>query len=275
MAIRGSLLLVLIIGIAWQQRVLSQLKELLNPLVVMRSLCEAGATLLFLTALALMPFATISAILQALPLAVAMGAAIFLGEPVGWRRWIAIGIGFMGVLIIIRPGTSGFDSYSLLIVISVLFAAARDVLTRKLPRSLPSILVSGATTITIALVGITITQYQDNWQPVRGVQLATMAAAAFFLFFGYQFIVLAMRTGDVAYVVPFRYSSLLWAIIFGYFIFNEIPDFYTLLGSSIVIGTGLFTLYREIINGRRSVVSTAAHSQGNVWHERNFLKNKP
>ena len=273
MAIRGSMLLVLILAIAWQQNVLSRIRELLIPLVLLRSLAEAGATLLFLTALAHLPFATISAILQSLPLAVAMGAAIFLGEHVGWRRWIAIGIGFLGVMIIIRPGSSGFDSYTLMVVVSVLFAASRDVITRRLPKALPSLLVSGATTVTIAILGIVSTQVQGNWQAVSGVQFATMGTAAFFLFFGYQFIVLAMRTGEVAYVVPYRYTSLLWAVIFGYFVFSEVPDFYTVLGSSIVISTGLFALYREISAGRRSVVSTAAQSQGNVWHERNQQKN--
>jgi len=273
MAIRGSILLVFILVIAWQQKVLSRLKELFITLVLLRSLGEAGATLLFLTALAHLPFATISAILQSLPLAVAMGAAIFLGEPVGWRRWIAIGIGFVGVMIIIRPGSNSFDSYTLMVVMSVLFAAGRDVLTRRLPRALPSLLVSGATTVTIATLGIALTQAQGNWQAVSGVQFATMGTAAFFLFFGYQFIVLAMRTGEVAYVVPFRYTSLLWAVVFGYFVFREVPDFYTVLGSIIVIGTGLFTLYREIIAGRRPVVSTAAQSHGNVWHERYKRKN--
>ncbi len=268
MAIRGALLLLLIVAIAWHKRVYSRIKELFIPLVLARSLCEACATILFLTALVYLPFATISAILQALPLAVAMGAALFLGEPVGWRRWIAIGIGFLGVLIIIRPGMGGFNPVTLLVVVSVLFAAARDVVTRRLPKALPSLLVSGATSVTLALMGFAISLYKGDWQPVNTTQFLTLAAASFFLFFGYQFIVLAMRTGEVAYVVPFRYSSLLWAVTFGYLIFNEVPDSATLIGSTIVVCTGLFTLYREIIAGRRPVVSTSMNTQGNVWHER-------
>ncbi len=272
MAIRGSLLLVLIIAIAWQQNVLSRVKELFVPTVAFRSMGEAAATLLFLTALTQLQFASISAILQSLPLAVAMGAAIFLGEPVGWRRWIAIAIGFIGVLIIIRPGVSGFESASLLVVASVVFAAARDVITRKLPKNLPSLLVSGATSLTLALLGLLICLYQGVWLPVSIKQFATLAVAAFFLFFGYQFIVLAMRTGEVAYVVPYRYTSLLWAVVFGYFVFNEVPDVYTLFGSAIVVATGLFTLYREIVTGRRAVLSTSVPSQGNVWHEQHKEK---
>ncbi len=156
---------------------------------------------------------------------------------------------------------------SLLVLLSVVFAAARDLFTRCLPTSLPSLLVSFATTITITLAGIVLTTATGEWQSVTPYQLFILAMAACFLFFGYQFIVLAMRTGEVAYVVPFRYTSLIWAITFGYFIFNEVPDSITLLGAAIVISTGLFTLYREIIKGRRAVTSTAVNASGNAWHE--------
>ena len=233
----------------------------------MRSLMEVCATLTFLYSLHLMPFATISAILQALPLTVALGAALFLNEPIGWRRWLAIVIGFCGVVIIIRPGFSGFNSVSLIMLASVLFAAARDLFTRRLPAALPSLLVSVATAVTITVAGAVIASSQGNWQSVSGAQVSTLAIAAFFLFFGYQFIVMAMRTGEVAYVVPFRYTSLLWAIVLGAVVFGEVPDKFTLIGSAIVVSTGLFTLYREMVNNRRAVTSTTINASGNAWHE--------
>ncbi len=267
MAIRGCILLVIVATLIWQQGLLSRLHELLVPTVFYRSIMEVCATVSFLTTLQLLPFATIAAILQALPLAVAVGAAVFLGEPVGWRRWVAIGIGFIGVLIIIRPGMGGFQAMSLLVVVSVFFAAARDLFTRCLPPSLPSLLVSGATSVAITSAGFAIATTQGNWQAVNSHQLLLLTLAACFLFFGYQFIVMAMRTGEVAYVVPFRYSSLIWAIGLGYFIFAEVPDKLTLIGSAIVISMGMYTLYREIIKGRRAVTSTAANTVGNAWHE--------
>ena len=122
------------------------------------------------------------------PLAVAVGAAVFLGEPVGWRRWIAIAVGFVGVLIIIRPGLGGFQAMSLLVLLSVFFAAARDLFTRRLPSSLPSLLVSGATTFAITGAGVVITASTGIWQSVSLQQLGMMTMAACFLFFGYQFI---------------------------------------------------------------------------------------
>ncbi len=268
MAIRGLFLTVMIVVIALQQGVLNRVAELFTPMVALRSAGEVAATLLFLTALTILPFSTISAILQSLPLVVALGGALILKETIGWRRWIAILIGFVGVLIIIRPGVDGFQSASILMIFSVLFAAGRDLATRCLPKDLPSLLVSLATAISICIVGAALATAKNNWQPVNNTQLGTLFIAACFLFFGYQFLVLAMRTGEIAYVVPYRYTSLLWAMGGGYLIFAEVPDKYTLIGSAIVVATGLFTLYRELTAGRRAITSTSIHARGNVWAER-------
>ena len=200
MAIRGGILLLIVFCILWQQGLLRRLRELLVPTVLYRSIMEVCATLAFLTTLQVLPFATIAAILQALPLAVAVGAAVFLGEQVGWRRWIAIAVGFIGVLIIIRPGLGGFQAMSLLVLLSVFFAAARDLFTRKLPATLPSLLVSGATTFAITSAGVAITSATGSWQSVSPHQLGLMAMAACFLFFGYQFIVMAMRTLSLIHI---------------------------------------------------------------------------
>lgn len=246
MWLRGAMLSALILIIIWKRGLLPRYREVLHPIILLRSILECGATVLFLSALVKLPFANLSAILQSLPLAVTLGAALFLAEPVGWRRWLAIAVGFVGVLIIIRPGLDGFDTASILVLISVLFAAARDLITRRLPSKLPSLLVSASTAVFITLYGMLVTLGQGSWQPVASVQLLVLFCAAIFLFFGYQFIVLSMRLGEVAYVVPYRYTSLLWAIVFGYWVFDEVPDKYTVIGSIIVVSMGLFTLYREV-----------------------------
>ena len=251
MAVRGCILSVLILLVIAQRGLLPRLREALTPLVVMRASMELGATLFFLTALVQLPFASISAILQSLPLAVTLGAAVFFGEPVGWRRWLAIAIGFLGVMIIIRPGTIGFEPATLLVVVSVVFAAARDLFTRALPKVMPSLLVTAATALIVTLAGTCLVMVQDSWVPMGWTELATMALAASFLFVGYQCIVLAMRTGEVAYVVPYRYTSLLFSILLGYLFFAEVPDQYTIIGSLIVIAMGIFTLYREIVRSRQ------------------------
>lgn len=251
MAVRGCILSVLILLVIAQRGLLPRLREALTPLVVMRASMELGATLFFLTALVQLPFASISAILQSLPLAVTLGAAVFFGEPVGWRRWLAIAIGFLGVMIIIRPGTMGFEPATLLVVVSVVFAAARDLFTRALPKVMPSLLVTAATALIVTLAGTSMVIVQNSWVPMGWTELATMALAASFLFVGYQCIVLAMRTGEVAYVVPYRYTSLLFSILLGYLFFAEVPDQYTIIGSIIVIAMGIFTFYREIVRSRQ------------------------
>ncbi len=246
MWIRGCFLSGLIFLIIWQRGLLPRWKEGVSVQIGVRAACEGGATLCFLTALVLLPFANLAAILQFLPLAVTIGAALFLGEPVGWRRWLAILVGCVGVLIIIRPGMNGFHSASILVLFSVVFAAARDLVTRKLPSNLPSLLVSWVSAIFIALLGMVLTLVQGTWQAMNLEQVLTLLVAAFFLFFGYQFIIQCMRIGEIAYVVPYRYTSLLWAILIGYLAFDEIPDNYTLIGSAIVVAMGLYTMYREL-----------------------------
>jgi len=254
--IRGCFLSVLILMLVWQQGLLSRWRSIFTVKMWARGACEGGATLCFLAALFQLPFANLAAILQALPLAVTVGAVLFLKEPIGWRRWLAILIGLVGVLIIIRPGMGGFQFASVLVLFSVVFAAARDLITRRLPQDLPSLLVSGFSAVFIALLGMLITGFNRSWVSMSWEQSGTLAAASFFLFFGYQFIILSMRTGEIAYVVPYRYTALLWAILFGYLVFDEVPDFYTLLGSTIVVSMGLYTMYRELKVSRNRLVSS-------------------
>ena len=251
MAVRGLMLSVLIGLVLWQRGLLPRIKEAAIPIVGFRACMELLATFFFLLALVELPFASVSAILQALPLAVTLGAALVFREAVGWRRWSAIAVGFLGVMIIIRPGSSGFESASLFVVVSVVFAAARDLATRALPTSIPSLLVSAATTVLVTIFGFVALLFGDNWVPMNSHQLSVLALASVFLFVGYQYIVQAMRIGDVAYVVPYRYTSLLWSILLGFLFFAEVPDGYTILGSTIVIAMGLFTLYRELVRARQ------------------------
>lgn len=248
--VRGYFLSSIIFLIIWRRGLLPRWREAFTAKVGMRAGCEGAATLCFLTALVQLPFANLQSILLALPLVVTVGAAWIFKEPVGWRRWMAILIGFLGVLIIIRPGMDGFHFASVLVLISVLFAAARDLITRQIPSKLPSLMVSGMTALFVTLLGLSITVISGDSQPLSVSQFVTLACASIFLFFGYQFIVLSMRMGEIAYVVPYRYTSLLWAILFAYLVFNEVPDRYTLIGAAIVIATGLYTMYRELLHTR-------------------------
>jgi drug/metabolite transporter (DMT)-like permease len=213
-------------------------------IVAVRTGAEIAATGLFLTALMHMPLANISAILQSLPLAVTLGAALVFGERIGWRRMVAILIGFGGVLLIVRPGTAGFDHWSVLGLASVACVVVRDLATRHLSHAVPSVLVSICSAIGVmamGLVGCAIT----GWRPVGAAEAGIVGAASVCLIAGYMFGVMAMRVGDIGFVAPFRYTSLIWAIALGWFVFGTWPDHLTMAGAGIVIATGIFTLYRE------------------------------
>jgi drug/metabolite transporter (DMT)-like permease len=213
-------------------------------ITAIRTLAEVGATLLFLTALMHMPLANLSAIMQALPLAVTLGAALVFGDRIGWRRMLAILAGFCGVLIIIRPGMAGFDVWSVAGLGSVACVVLRDLATRRLSFQVPTVLValwSGLGVMAMGLSGVLFT----GWQPVGLTEAVVVAAASCALIAGYMFGVMAMRVGDIGFVAPFRYTSLIWAIALGWLVFQALPDAMTLTGAGIVIATGIYTLYRE------------------------------
>ena len=218
----------------------------LRPQVLLRSGFEVTGTLCFVSALALIPLATASAVIQATPLVVAMGAAVFLGARVGWRRWLAIGVGFAGVLIILRPGSSAFDPATLLAVGGMLGLAARDLITRTMPG-----IVSGARLSLHAFASLVpaglLLQFLTgaSWVIPDAAQIGILAVAVAVGMVGYLAIVGATRLGDISVVSSFRYSRMLFALIVGMVAFGERPDALMIVGVVIVIGSGVFTLLRE------------------------------
>ena len=215
-----------------------------RALIGIRCLAEIGAAYFFITALFHMPLANVSAILQSLPLAVTLGAALFLGEPVGWRRFLAIAVGFAGVMLIVRPGGSDFTLHSLYAVGAVLCVTVRDLAARRLSYEVSSITVAFAAAIAVLMftgVGAVFTE----WAPMTSTHWAWLAASTIFILGGYLFSVMAMRVGEIGAVAPFRYSSLVVALILGFMVFGDWPDSLTLIGAAIVVSMGLFTLWRE------------------------------
>jgi drug/metabolite transporter (DMT)-like permease len=243
--LRGLIATTLAGCLAWQQGALRfRAGRRDTGLVALRTRGEIGGTVCFLTALFNMPIANASAILQSVPLAVTLGAALFLREPVGWRRYLAIGVGFLGVLIIVRPGSEGFNSYALWAVAAIGFIVLRDLATRRLSPDVPGtgvVLVAGAA-ITLT-AGVAAPFY--GWEPVETGHVVRLAISAVFLIVGYIFGVMTMRVGEIGFVAPFRYTLILWAILFGIVMFGEWPDAWMLAGSAVVVGSGLYTFQRE------------------------------
>ena len=242
--IRGLFATGLILILAWAFRQMRPLAVLFSPMLMIRTLAEIVATLSFLTALVNMPIANASAIMQAMPLVVTVGAALFFGEQVGWRRISAILAGLFGVFLVVRPGLEGFNSYSLYCLITVLASAVRDLITRKLDKDIPSLFVSLATASFVTLTGGILCLFRP-WQPVTLTQTSLLAAASVFIVIAFFGIVAAMREGEVGFVSPFRYFMLLFSVVIGLLAFSEIPDLLTIAGSLIVVSSGIYTIYRE------------------------------
>ncbi|MEM8958121.1 MAG: DMT family transporter [Pseudomonadota bacterium] len=212
--------------------------------VWLRNLGEVLGTLFFVTALSLMPLSTLATILQTAPLIVTLGAALFLGAPVGWRRWSAIGVGFAGVLLIIRPGLDAFEPVSLLALAATTCLALRDLATRAMPPETSSTLLAAMGFAMVTLAGLVLLPFGDGliwldpagWALFLGAFLASLVA--------YAAITNAMRVGEVATVTPFRYTRLLFSIAIGMAVFGERPDTATFTGAAIILAAGLYTLAR-------------------------------
>jgi drug/metabolite transporter (DMT)-like permease len=217
---------------------------LLRP-VLLRNAAEMFGTMTFVSAIALAPLSTVSAILQATPLAVTLGAALFLGAKVGWRRWTAILTGFAGVLIIVRPGAHGLDVGAILAVAGVFLLAARDLATRATPATVPSTVIATYGFASVIPAGIILLTFSGGALVPEPRAMLFIAGALTIGVFAYYAIIAAMRVGEIAVVTSFRYSRLLFAVAIGMVFFGERPDALTFVGAGLVIGSGLYTLLRE------------------------------
>ncbi|MBD8875019.1 DMT family transporter [Roseibium polysiphoniae] len=242
--VRGAICIVLLAIVCQVTGVFRSARLLIHPMVLLRTLAEVCATLLYLTALMRMPIANATSILQALPLVVTAAAAIFLKAPVGWRRWTAIGVGLTGVMLIIRPGFEGFDAWALVALAGVMFMAIRDLSTRQMPEEIPTYGVSLMTAVGVTIMGAGLS-VSEGWQPMALQDYLSLSGAAGFILFGYIFIILAMRSGDISVVAPFRYSAVLWALAIGFLVWGEVPDAMTIIGTTIIILTGIYSFWRE------------------------------
>lgn len=244
--IRGLIASPVMVLIAWWKGAFREFARIVHKTVLWRTAGEVTATALYLTALFNMPIANATAILQTVPLATTAGAALLLGERVGFRRWSAIAIGFAGVLLIVRPGSDGFTIWSLFALGSVGAILLRDLSSRILPRNTPVLGVAALSAVSVTVLGGIMVLFGE-WRPVSAGSLLYLTGSAFFLLGAYNFILLAMRSGDVSLVAPFRYTILLWAIVIQIVVFGIWPDTLTLTGSAVLVAMGLYTLYRERI----------------------------
>ena len=222
-------------------------KDLLNKHVIIRTICELLGAVFFVTAIALTPLSSATAILQIAPLLVTIGAVIFFKEKVGWRRWTAVFIGFIGVLLIVRPGFEGFMPASIFAILGSVFLAARDLATRAMQVKLPSVTIALYAFIAFGISGILIIQFNSPMVIHTSNQIIYFIGASAFGVIAYYSLVISSRIGEMSVISPFRYSRIVFAMLLAIIILDENPDGLTLIGASIVVASGLYTFVRETV----------------------------
>jgi S-adenosylmethionine uptake transporter len=242
--VRGVMALLFIAAICAAQGVLGSIMELRSPHVISRATLDLIATILFIMSLMHMQIANLTAIMQAVPLAVALLSAAFLGEKVGWRRSTAIVLGFIGVLLIVRPAPSSFSLYDVFALLIVLAVAVRDIVTRRIPARVPTLIIALANAGFVTLGGALLCLYEGFIWP-QAWQAGLLALAAVFLASGYMFMVATLRLGDLSATAPFRYSIMIFAIGSGIAVFGEFPDGLAIAGMALITATGLYAAHRE------------------------------
>jgi len=246
--IRGVFATVLLFGIAHAMGLLrgpqSRAREILHRPVMIRSALDAAATLVYLTALFHLPLANATAINMATPLFLALLAVLWMGERIGPARWLAIGLGFIGVILIVQPKADGFNGYSLLCLFGTLLHAARDLFTRKIHVDMPSILITIGTAVSVTALAGLISLVQ-GWKPFTAAHLGLLATASVFLSAGYFLLIRAMRAGEISLIAPFRYSALLIALVIGFVVWRETPNTLAWGGIALLLGAGIYMLVSE------------------------------
>ncbi len=232
------LLLVLHLGLAkrWQ--------EMLQPKVMLRTAIEGAGSMMYLGALTQLPLANATAINLAAPLVITLMCVFVLKQRLSQARWAAVGLGFIGVLLVIQPKPSGFNAFAWLCLLGTFFHAARDLVTRHIPPYVPSMLITLASAMVVTLLAGLWSTF-EGWRAVGLAQWASLAAAACFLVGGYYFIVAAMRAGDMTLVAPFRYIGLLFALLLGYLVWGEVPNLLAWAGIALLVGSGLHLILQE------------------------------
>jgi len=242
--LRGLLVTFFLFSYCYMSEASFFIKEWRDRIVItIRSTLEVIMTYAFLAALFNMNVANANAILQLIPLIVLLGSFIFLRQSPKTYEWIAVLVGCFGAVIIIRPGASDFNFFTIHALVAVFCLSARDLLTVRLNKNIPSNVVAFYSALMLTVVSFLLSEDTDLFGKVDNSLF--IVYTAIFVSIGYIASVSAMRYGEVTFVSPFRYTALLWASVMGFIFFGEIPKFSTLFGGSLIILAGIFIFYKS------------------------------
>jgi drug/metabolite transporter (DMT)-like permease len=254
--LRGLLSVTILMVVLGMTGGLLHLTRSATPMVLLRSIFDALATVFFIAALVNMKIADLSAVVMTTPLILTALAALMLGDEVGWRRWLAIGVGLAGTLFIVKPGAGAFDMWALAGLAAAFFGATRDLATRSLDPGASSLVVGLYGTLAVMLSGAAI-GLGERWIFPNREQWTMIAIAATFLGIGTYLVVHAFRGVEIVAVAPFRYTLLIWMGIAGYVAFGEVPDRWAVAGAALIVLSGLYAMHREAMR-RRDLAARAA-----------------
>ncbi len=234
-------------------------RQLLNARLLARASLDAIGTVVYLTALFKMPLGNATAINMATPLFITLMAVVAFKERVGLARWLAIALGFGGVLLIVQPSAAGYtdgnSAWALLCLGGTLLLSVRDLMTRMIPGHISSLLVTLSAVLAIPLLAGVIVAFQ-GWQPVTLRQLALLAGAGALLSGGFFQLVRALRAGQMSVVAPFRYTGLVYALLLGWLLWGDVPNALAFTGIGLLAATGLFMVRHARVAAQVMDVST-------------------
>jgi len=250
--IRGALTALLVAAAAAAAGVLRYWRGMFSRPVLVRGVFDAATTLMFTNALANMRIADATAVINAAPIAGTLLAVVILKERVDVLRWLAIILGFVGVLLVLRPGAGGFNLYGLLALGAMVTVAGREVVTRRVAAEVPSLIVTLWSTLTVTAVGLAATVTSGSWTPVAYPEFGLIFVSALFLFGAYHTSVISLRLGEVSLVGPFRYLIIVWGLLVGFLVWGDVPGFVELSGMALIAAAGFAVFRRELARSRKS-----------------------
>jgi drug/metabolite transporter (DMT)-like permease len=242
--VRGVFVMLILAATVVRRRLLHNVRDYVSGPLLLRISMEAIGTVLYLTALSNAPLAGLTAMLQVVPVAVTFVAARLLRERVSWNRVFSVVVGFVGVLIIIRPGSTDFNPWFLVGLLVVITIVVRELATTKIPADTPSAIVSLGTAIAIMTVG-GLGSAAQGWGTARVNDVGLLFGAACFLTLGYIASVITVRTGELSFSAPFRYTVMVFAIVLQIIVFDDIPDVLTFVGTALITAAGLYAFRTE------------------------------
>jgi drug/metabolite transporter (DMT)-like permease len=262
MAIRGVFGVAIALTLVIAGGHIVHLRELARPVLAGRAVLEALVAVTFITALHDLPLANITAILQATPIVITLLAVILGLERVGIRRWLAVIVGFAGVILICKPSPAGFQPAAALTLLTATLVAFRDLLTRQVAAHVPTIVVTLSAASSVTLLGF-LMAFKETWQPLALGEILLLGVAAILVTLGNLSIIVAFRIGSVAVVSPFRYTVVPLSLLIGVTVFGDVPDAAALVGIGLIVMSGLYTFYREQrVRGPESASLTPAVGAG-------------